>query len=60
MREAVINHYAQLLQLGDVQKGRKGLAEENLGHWDCEQEGDMVVGSHLFLSCSQVPKLTCL
>ena len=62
MREAAINHDTQFLQLGNVPKGRKGLAEENPGQQDCEQEAGAgaVVSSPSFCSCSQAPKLPCV
>lgn len=39
----MINHHTQFLQLAYVQKGRKGLAEENPGQQDCEQEAGLGV-----------------
>lgn len=45
-----------------VQKGGKGLAEENPGQQDCEREAGVgvVISSHSFLNCSQAPKLPCV
>lgn len=62
MRKAAINHHTQFLQLGNTQKGGKGLAEENPGQQDCEQEAGVgvVITSHSFLNCSQAPKLPCV
>lgn len=42
-REAVIKHHTQFLQCAYVQKGGKGLAEENPGQQDYEQEAGVGV-----------------
>lgn len=62
MRQALINCDTQFLQLGNMEKGEKGLAEENPGQQDHEQKAGvgMVIPSHSFLGCSQAPKLACV